>query len=57
LFGLLTIRFYTGKKVVGKVAGVEGILVGLLAIYIALAETLNEIYGKTMLPVFPMKKK
>jgi succinate-acetate transporter protein len=57
LFGLLSIRFYADKPVVGKVAGIEGSICGLLAIYIAFAEILNEIYGRVMLPIFPKEVK
>jgi len=35
----------------GIVAGYEGIICGLSALYLAIAEVLNDIYGKTLLPV------
>ncbi|MGD8543973.1 MAG: acetate uptake transporter [Candidatus Bathyarchaeota archaeon] len=56
LFFLLTARDLTGNTAIGIIAGYEGIICGLSAVYTALAEVLNEIYGKTVLPVFPMNK-
>jgi uncharacterized protein len=49
LFFLLCIRDSTGSAVVGKIAGYEGIICGLSAIYAALAQVLNEVYGKVVL--------
>jgi uncharacterized protein len=57
LFFLLTIRDATGNTVVGKIAGYEGIFCGLSAIYAALAQVLNEVYGKIMLPLGVVVKK
>ncbi len=56
LFFLLTARDLTGNTAIGIIAGYEGIICGLSAVYTALAEVLNEVYGKTVLPVFPMNK-
>ncbi|MEM3010322.1 MAG: acetate uptake transporter [Candidatus Bathyarchaeia archaeon] len=39
-----------------RIIGVEGVLCGLSAVYLALAEILNEIYGKTVLPICPTNK-
>lgn len=36
---------------VGKIAGFEGIFCGASAIYLAMAEVLNERYGRTVLPI------
>jgi succinate-acetate transporter protein len=36
--------------------GYEGIVCGLSAIYTGLAQVLNELYGKTVLPLGPVKK-
>jgi succinate-acetate transporter protein len=36
-----------------KVIGVEGIICGLSAVYLAIAEILNEEHGKTVLPICP----
>lgn len=38
-----------------KAAGVVGIFTGAAALYLAQAENINEIYGKTVLPIWPMK--
>jgi len=51
LFGLLAARDWTGSAVVGKIAGFEGILCGLSAIYLAMAEVLNDAKGRTVLPI------
>jgi hypothetical protein len=34
-----------------QITGVEGIICGLSAFYLALAEVLNEVHGKTVLPI------
>ncbi|OQX71095.1 MAG: hypothetical protein B6D62_02720 [Candidatus Cloacimonas sp. 4484_275] len=51
LFWLLALRDWTGSAFIGKIAGWEGIICGLSAIYLAMAEVLNESRGKTVLPV------
>ena len=51
LFFLLAIHDYTGIALVGTIAGLEGILCGLSAIYLAAAEMLKEAHGKEILPV------
>jgi succinate-acetate transporter protein len=51
LFFLLAIGDYTGISGIKTLAGYEGILCGLSAVYLACAEVLNETYGKTVLPV------
>jgi succinate-acetate transporter protein len=51
LFFLLAARHYTGNETVGLVAGWEGIACGLSACYAAIAQVLNEVYGKTVLPL------
>lgn len=56
LFWLLAIRDWAGSSVVGKIAGWEGIICGLSAIYGAFAQILNEVYGKVILPLGPVKK-
>ena len=57
LFFLLVIRDATGNSMVGTVAGYEGIICGLSAIYAALAQILNEVYGRTVLPLCPVSPK
>jgi len=51
LFFLLTAKELTASTDLGIIAGYEGIICGLSAFYLAIAEVLNEIYGKTLLPV------
>jgi len=55
LFWLLALRHATGIAVIGKVAGVEGIICGASAIYLAMAEVINEYYGKVIMPIGPMR--
>ena len=60
LFFLLTIRDLTGNLVIfgdltiGMIAGFEGIICGSSAVYLALAEVLNEANKKTVLPICPV---
>ncbi|UCE96310.1 MAG: acetate uptake transporter [Candidatus Bathyarchaeota archaeon] len=51
LFFLLTARELTGSLDLGIITGYEGIVCGLSAIYLALAEALNEVHGKVILPI------
>lgn len=51
LFFLLAIGEITGSACIKKIAGYEGIFCGLSAMYTALAQVLNEMYGKTVLPL------
>lgn len=51
LFLLLAIGDFTGIKSIKVVAGIEGIFCGLSAIYASAAQVLNEVYGKTILPL------
>jgi len=56
LFWLLAIADATGNAGIGLLAGWEGIICGASAIYTGLALVLNEYYGKTVLPIGPVKK-
>jgi succinate-acetate transporter protein len=56
LFFLLCLRDAFQSTIIGKIAGYEGILCGFSAIYAALAQVLNEVYGKIVLPIGPVKK-
>jgi succinate-acetate transporter protein len=56
LFWLLAVRDWSGSTVVGKIAGWEGIICGLSAVYAGLAQVLNEVYGKTIAPLGPVKR-
>lgn len=51
LFWLLAIRDWTGNTTVGTIAGWEGIICGLSAVYLAMAEVLNESFGRVVLPI------
>ncbi len=52
LFFLLTIRDAFGLTgLYAQVVGIEGIICGSSAIYLALAEVLNETNGKQVLPI------
>ena len=55
LFFLLALGDATGNVIIKQIAGYEGIICGLSAIYTALAQVLNEVYGKTIAPVWPVK--
>ena len=51
LFALLAIRDLTGSALIGTIAGWEGIFCGLSAMYVGLAETLNEKLGRVIMPI------
>ncbi|MGF7230574.1 acetate uptake transporter [Arachidicoccus sp.] len=58
VFGSLTILFillacaeFSGNEMIGKIAGYEGIICGLSAVYAGLAQVLNEVYGKVIWPL------
>ncbi|MDA3871508.1 MAG: acetate uptake transporter [Candidatus Marinimicrobia bacterium] len=51
LFILLAVKDWTGSALIGIIAGWEGIICGLSAIYLAMAEVINETQGKTVLPI------
>lgn len=63
VFGSLTILFFllvagkvTGNTVIEHVAGYEGIICGASAIYTGIANVLNEVYGRVVLPIGPVKQ-
>ena len=56
LFVLLAIRDWTGSDTIGDIAGWEGILTGLLAVYTATAQVWNDQYGRTILPLGPASR-
>lgn len=58
VFGSLTVLFFllalvrlTGNPDLLLVTGIEGVVCGASAIYTGIAEVLNEVYGKTILPL------
>lgn len=54
LFFLLAARDYLGSAAIGTLAGYEGIICGLSAVYAGLAQVLNEVYKKVVAPLGPM---
>jgi hypothetical protein len=69
VFGTLTVLFFLlaardvlhaagepAAALVGTVAGWIGLVCGVSALYGALAQVLNEVYGKVVLPIGPVKK-
>lgn len=57
LFFLLAATQFTGSSTLGTIAGYEGVLCGLTAFYAAIAQVLNEVYGRSVLPLWPAKPK
>jgi hypothetical protein len=56
LFFLLATVRLTGSSELLLITGIEGIICGASAIYTGIAEVLNEIYGRTVLPLCPVNK-
>jgi len=56
LFVLLALGDFTGGVTIKHIAGYEGIICGLSAIYAGAAQVLNEVYGKVVVPIGPVKK-
>ncbi len=63
IFGTLTILFFllaigeaTGSLIITRIAGYEGIICGFSAIYTGVAQLLNEVFGKIVLPIGPVQK-
>ena len=56
LFVLLALGEWTGNATITKIAGWEGIFVGLSAVYGSIAQVWNELYGRVILPIGPYKK-
>jgi hypothetical protein len=51
LFALLAIRDFTHNEFIGMIAGFEGIFCGASAVYFAMAQVLNNEFGREVLPV------
>lgn len=51
LFWLLALGDLTGNSTITRIAGWEGIICGLSAVYTGLAQVLNEVYKKVVWPV------
>ncbi|MDD8026689.1 MAG: acetate uptake transporter [Acidobacteriota bacterium] len=56
LFFLLAAHDWLGSPAVGRLAGFEGIVCGLSAVYLAMAEVLNEAKGRIVLPIGEITK-
>lgn len=56
LFLLLALSEFTGIAMIKTIAGYEGIVCGFSAIYLAMAEVINESQKKTILPICPVRK-
>jgi hypothetical protein len=56
LFFMLTASQNTGNATLLKITGYEGVVCGLSAVYLGLAEVLNEAHGKSFVPIGPMSK-
>jgi succinate-acetate transporter protein len=54
LFALLAIGDATGNAGIKTIAGYEGIICGVSAIYTGIANLLNEVYKKIVLPIGPV---
>lgn len=56
LFFMLTTRELLGNPAwFNTITGIEGVICGASAVYLALAEILNEAHGKIILPICPAK--
>jgi len=51
LFWLLALGHFLENPDIIKFAGFEGIICGMSAVYLAMAEVMNETYGKAILPI------
>lgn len=56
LFFLLAIVRLTGNPDLLLITGIEGVICGASAIYTGIAEVLNEVYGRTILPLGSVNK-
>jgi len=56
LFFMLTAVRLTGNSDLLLITGIEGVICGASAIYTGIAEVLNEVYGRIVLPLCPVNK-
>lgn len=56
LFFLLALGDATGNATLKQLTGYEGLICGASAVYTGAANLLNEVYGKTILPVGPVAR-
>jgi succinate-acetate transporter protein len=55
LFALLAIGDITGNPEITRIAGYEGIICGAAAVYTGIANLMNEMYGRTVMPIGAVK--
>lgn len=55
LFFLLAAADWTGSETIREIAGWEGIVTALIAIYTASAQIWNDVYGRVVLPLGPAR--
>ncbi len=53
LFFMLAIGQFAGNATFTTITGIEGVICGLSAVYLGIAEVLNESHQKTVLPIYP----
>ena len=51
LFFILAASKFLDSSIIGTIGGIEGIICGSSAIYLAMAEVINESFDKTILPI------
>ncbi len=51
LFALLAIANFTGSHLVHTIAGIEGVICGSIAVYMAMAQLFESVYGRQILPL------
>ncbi|RXQ95928.1 hypothetical protein EO244_06395 [Ancylomarina salipaludis] len=51
LFALLAIANFTGSHMIHTIAGIEGVICGSTAVYMAIAQLLEAVYGRQLLPL------
>ena len=51
LFALLAIANFTGNHTIHTIAGIEGVICGSIAVYIAMAQLFQAVYGRQILPL------
>ena len=54
LFALLAVGQF--NPLILRIAGYEGILCGFTAIYTGFADITNDVYGRTVIPIWPIKR-
>jgi succinate-acetate transporter protein len=57
LFLMLAAHAYTGNADIGTIAGYFGLIVGFAALYTGLAQVINELYHRELMPIWPYKPK